>query len=127
MQGGALIGAVWLNFPGLFSSCQWCQVQVVANRFYTYSTDYQSLEKDACEFVVRGAWQVCSCTVETSSSKVGRSLDGGSVEYVLILNLRALFENLFSFLSFLRFSVFPQAWEGGVMAPDNCYVNHAVT
>ena len=65
---------------------------VVANRFYTY-TDYQSLEKDACEFVVRGAWQefcqVCSSTVETSSSKVGRSLDGGSVECVLI---RALFE-----------------------------------
>ena len=54
---------------------QW--YEVVANRFYVY-TDYQSLEK-----VVRGAWQkFCQVSVRTSSSKVGRSLAGGTVECV---------------------------------------------
>ena len=69
MKGGALIGAVWLTsqvfFPaGSGSKCR----NVDANRFYTY-TDYQSLEKDARQFVVKRAGQkfcqVCSSTVES--------------------------------------------------------------
>ena len=88
MKGGALISAVWLTFQAFFPADSGAKSRnVVTNRFLTH-TDYQSLEKDTCEFVVRGAWQkfcqVCSSTVGTSSSKVGRSLDGGSVQCVLI-------------------------------------------